>query len=178
MKKIRVKDKEFSIFISGKEIDEAISRIASKLNTSMHDRDPVFLVILNGAFMFASDLFRRLDFPCEISFIKLASYAGTRSTSMVRELIGLNTDLNGRTVIIVEDIIDTGQTISYMIPMLKKLGAREVRVVTLLFKPDTFSADFEIDHIGMKIPKEFIVGYGLDYDQHGRNYPDIYKIIE
>lgn len=178
MKTIRVKDKEFGLFISASEIDEAIGRIADKLNGEARGKEPVFLVVLNGAFMFAADLFKKLEFPCEVSFIKLASYQGTKSTSTVRELIGLPGRLEGRFVVIVEDIIDSGITIRHLMKMLHRQKVAGIRIASLLFKPDSFVCDYEIDYIGMKIPKEFIVGYGLDYDGHGRNYADIYKIIE
>ena len=178
MKKIRVKDKEFEVFIPAGAIDDAVSNIARRINADFKDQDPVFLVILNGAFMFAADLFKKLDMPCEISFVKLASYSGTQTSSRVKELIGLNEFLRGRQVVIVEDIIDTGITMEYLIGKLNDLGVAELRIACLFFKPDAFCKDFTIDYIGMDIPNDFIVGYGLDYDGYGRNYADIYKIIE
>lgn len=178
MKKIRVKDKEFEVFIPAEMIDEAVGRIARQINQDFHHQNPVFLVILNGAFMFAADLFKKLDMACEVSFVKLASYSGTSSSFSVKELIGLNNILKGRQVVIVEDIIDTGITMDYLIGKLNDLGVSELRIASLFFKPEAFRKDFRIDYIGMHIPNDFIVGYGLDYDGYGRNYGDVYKIIE
>jgi hypoxanthine phosphoribosyltransferase len=178
MKKIKVKDREFEVFIPSEKIDAVVSSIATSINSDYKDQDPVFLVLLNGAFMFAADLFKKLDMACEITFIKLASYAGTHSTSHVRELIGLNDTLKGRQVIIVEDIIDTGITLDHLIRKLNDLGVAELRIATLFFKPDAFKKDFTIDYIGMNIPNDFIVGYGLDYEGLGRNFRDVYKIVE
>lgn len=178
MKTVKVHDKEFSEFISSKKIEEAVAEIAEKINTDLKGKNPLFLVVLNGAFIFASDLLKKVTIPCEISFVKLSSYIGTKTTSVVRELIGLDEVLTGRTVVIIEDIIDTGITMGVTTEKLKKLQAEEVFIATLLFKPDAFKMNYDIDYIGIKIPNDFIVGYGLDYDGHGRNLPDIYKIIE
>lgn len=178
MKTVKVHDKEFSEFISSKKIEKAVAEIAEKINTDLKGKNPLFLVVLNGAFIFASDLLKKVTIPCEISFVKLSSYIGTKTTSVVRELIGLDEVLTGRTVVIIEDIIDTGITMGVTTEKLKKLQADEVFIATLLFKPDAFKMNYDIDYIGIKIPNDFIVGYGLDYDGHGRNLPDIYKIIE
>jgi hypoxanthine phosphoribosyltransferase len=178
MKTIQVRDKTFSLFIQTDEINAAVEQIAAQVNREMKGKNPLFLVILNGAFIFASDLLKKISIPCEVSFVKLSSYIGTKSTSVVRELIGLDQVPEDRTVVILEDIIDTGITMGVTTEKLKKLGANEVRIATLLFKPDAFKMNFEIDYIGIKIPNDFIVGYGLDYDGYGRNYPEIYKIVE
>lgn len=178
MKEVKLFDKRFSVFIEAQKIDEAIQQIADKINVDYKDRDPLFLVVLNGAFMFASDLLKKININCEISFVKLSSYAGTKSTHIVRELIGLDKALTGRNVIVVEDIIDTGITMENTIQKLMHLQAADVKIATLLFKPNAFQKDYDIDFIGMEIPNDFIVGYGLDYDGLGRNLPDIYKIIE
>lgn len=178
MKKIRVKDKEFEVFIPEEKIDEAVSRIACRINEELKDQQPVFLVVLNGAFMFAADLFKKLDMACEVSFVKLASYSGTATSSSVKELIGLNSSLKGRQVVIVEDIIDTGITMDWLISKLYELGVEDLRVAALFFKPQAFRRDFTIDYIGMEIPNDFIVGYGLDYDGYGRNYGEVYKIVD
>jgi hypoxanthine phosphoribosyltransferase len=178
MNSIHVHDKSFIKAISSQQIQDAVVIIADRINTDLAGKNPLFLVVLNGAFMFAGDLFKRITIPCQISFVKLSSYIGTRTTSAVRELIGLDEVLAGRTVVIIEDIIDTGITMGVTIEKLKKLEASEVYIATLLFKPESFQMNFEIDYIGMKIPNDFIVGYGLDYNGQGRNYPDIYKIIE
>jgi hypoxanthine phosphoribosyltransferase len=177
MNKIWVKDKEFELFISADSINETTSRIAAQLNTDLKGKDPLFLVILNGAFMFATDVIKKITVDCEVSFVKLSSYSGTRSTAVVTELIGLNEVLKGRTVVVLEDIIDTGVTMEIMINKLKEMDAGEVRIVTFLFKPEALTKDFTIDYIGIEIPNKFIVGYGLDYDGFGRNLPDIYKIV-
>jgi hypoxanthine phosphoribosyltransferase len=177
MRTIRVKDKEFKLSIPASEIDKAVDDLASRLNHDLEGQNPIFLVVLNGAFMFAADLYRKITVPSEISFVKLASYSGTSSTSDVKELIGLNERLIGRTVVILEDIIDTGTTMQYLISKLKYIGAAKVVLVALLFKPSAFQESFRIDYLGMEIPNEFIVGYGLDYDGFGRNYADIYRIV-
>lgn len=178
MKVIQVKDKSFSIFITEDEIQSAVERVAEQINTDMKDKDPLFLIILNGAYVFAADLMKKITLPSELSFVKMSSYIGTKTTSVVRELIGLDEILTGRTVVILEDIIDTGITMGVTTKKLKKLGAEDVRIATLLFKPDAFQMNYHIDYIGIKIPNDFIVGYGLDYNGYGRNYPEIYKIIE
>lgn len=178
METIKVHDKEFSKYIDAQKIDAAVTDVANQINREMADKNPLFLVVLNGAFMFASDLLKKITFPMEVSFVKLSSYVGTQTTSVVRELIGLDEVLHDRTVIIVEDIIDTGITMGVTMEKLKKLEAKEVKIATLLYKPDAFKMNYEIDYIGINIPNEFIVGYGLDYNGHGRNIPGIYKIIE
>jgi hypoxanthine phosphoribosyltransferase len=175
---IKVHDKHFELFISSDTIQKTIEGMAEKLNNDLEGKNPLFLVVLNGAFIFAADLFKRMRIDCQVSFVKLSSYVGTETTNVVRELIGLDEVLRGRTVVIVEDIIDTGITMAETMSKLRKLEAAEVRLATLLFKPLAFQKDYNIDYIGMEIPNDFIVGYGLDYDGHGRNYPDIYKIIE
>lgn len=178
MKTIQVYDRYFVLYISSEKIQEAVVKIAGKINQDMQGKNPLFLVVLNGAFMFAADLFKHITIPCDISFVKLSSYIGTKTTSAVRELIGLDEVLHDRSVVILEDIIDTGITMGVTREKLRKLEAKEVRIATLLFKPQAFTMNYEIDYIGMDIPNEFIVGYGLDYNGRGRNYPDIYKIIE
>jgi len=177
MKTINVKGKEFKLSITAGEINAAVENIAARLNQDLQGKNPLFLVVLNGAFIFAADLYRKIDIPGEISFVKLASYSGTSSTSEVKELIGLNEKLQGRTVVIVEDIIDTGTTVQYLMNKLMYLGVSEVLLAVLLFKPSAFRESFRIDYLGLEIPNDFIVGYGLDYDGFGRNYADIYKIV-
>jgi hypoxanthine phosphoribosyltransferase len=176
MKDVTLHDKTFGIYLTRKEIQKHIDAMAKTMAKDLRDKNPLFLVVLNGAFMFAADLLKHFDFDCEVSFVKLSSYVGTQSTSVVREIIGLDEVLHDRTVVIVEDIIDTGITMANTVPKLKKLEAREVMLATLLFKPNAFQKDYKIDYIGLKIPNDFIVGYGLDYDGLGRNLPDIYKL--
>jgi hypoxanthine phosphoribosyltransferase len=178
MKKIKVRDKEFDIYLTAEEIDKAVERVATAINTDLKGKVPLFLVVLNGAFMFASDLLKKIHLDNNISFVKLSSYTGTRSSQVVRELIGLNEVVKGRTVVILEDIIDTGLTMQRMLEILHQQEAAEVKIATLVFKPGAFSGDYPIDYVGLEIPNDFIVGYGLDYDGYGRNLPDIYKIIE
>lgn len=175
---IRVIDKDFTPFIDSQKIQGCIEILAGKIRKDVGDKDPLFLVVLNGAFIFAADLLRQFDFPLEVSFIKLASYTGTKTSGTVREIVGLDRDISGRVVIVVEDIIDSGITMDYLTGLLLELGAADVRIATLLFKPKAFKKSFAIDYVGMEIPNDFIVGCGLDYNGYGRNYPDIYKISE
>ncbi|MBU1012800.1 MAG: hypoxanthine phosphoribosyltransferase [Bacteroidetes bacterium] len=174
---IQVKDKKFSPFIKSDQIELAVQNIADQINVELKDKNPLFIVVLNGAFMFASDLFKKITIDCELSFVKLSSYVGTQTTSTVRELIGLDRVLKGRTVVVVEDIIDTGITMAHTVPLLHQLEAEDVKIATLLFKPAAFQKDFKIDYIGLNIPNDFIIGYGLDYDGQARNLPEIYKIV-
>lgn len=176
--KIKVKDKEFSVFIKAAEIDKSVSRIADAINEDMKGKVPLFLVVLNGAFMFAADLMKKIKVENNISFVKLSSYSGTRSTQVINELIGINEVVKGRTVVIIEDIIDSGLTIRRMLDNLNQQEAADVKVATLVFKPNAFKSDYKIDYTGFEIPNDFILGYGLDYDGFGRNLPDIYKIVE
>lgn len=178
MKKIKVRDKEFGIYLTAEEIDNAVDKVATAINKDLKGKVPLFLVVLNGAFMFASDLLKKITLDNNISFVKLSSYTGTRSSQVVRELIGLNEVVKGRTVVILEDIIDTGLTMQRMLEILHQQEAADVKIATLVFKPGAFSGDYSIDYVGLDIPNDFILGYGLDYDGYGRNLPDIYKIIE
>jgi len=178
MDKIKVKDKEFHKSIPAEEIQEAIKKVAAQINQDYEGKEtPLFLSILNGAFMFTADLFKELTITSEVSFVKFSSYRGTSSTGKVKELIGLNEDLTDRHVIVLEDIVDTGLTINNVIRQIKGFNPKDVKVATLLFKPDACEEKVTLDYIGIKIPNEFIVGYGLDYDGLGRNYKDIYKVI-
>ena len=179
MKKTRtVHDKKFSVSISEQQIEQAVKRIAKQLSVDVVGRKPLFLCVLNGGFMFASDLFKQISEPCEISFVKFASYQGIESTGKVKELIGLNENIIGRLVVVIEDIVDTGRTMLMMRNRLIELGASEVRIVSLLLKPEALEVDVMVDYVAFQIPKDFVVGYGLDYDGLGRNYADIYKVIE
>lgn len=178
MDNVKVRDKEFSLFLTAADIDEGVAQVADMINKDMEGKDPLFLCVLNGAFIFASDLLKKITIDCEISFVKLSSYEGTKTTNTIRELIGLDQSIEGRTIIIIEDIVDTGLTMEYTRKKLRELGADEVRIATLLFKPEAFKQDYALDYVGIVIPNKFIVGYGLDYDGYGRNLPDIYQIIE
>lgn len=178
MENIRLHDKVFAPYLTAGQIEKAVEAVAEKINCDYHNKQPLFLVVLNGAFVFAADLIRRFQSPCDITFIKLSSYSGTLTTTYVREIMGLDTDVKGRSVIVVEDIIDTGITMDNMLKKLIGLGAAEVKVASLLYKPEAFRKKFSIDYIGFEIPNDFIVGYGLDYDGLGRNLPDIYQIVK
>lgn len=178
METIRIKDKQFKTFITEEQILKEVARVGEEINRDLADANPLFVSVLNGSFMFAADLMKHVSVPCEISFVKLASYAGTSSTGKVKELVGLNDDITGRTIVIVEDIIDTGLTMERLIETLKARNPKEIRIATLLVKPDKLKVDLDINYIAMSIPNDFIVGYGLDYDGLGRNYRDIYTVIE
>lgn len=178
METIRIKDKQFKTFITEEQILKEVARVGEEINRDLADANPLFVSVLNGSFMFTADLMKHVSVPCEISFVKLASYAGTSSTGKVKELVGLNDDITGRTIVIVEDIIDTGLTMERLIETLKARNPKEIRIATLLVKPDKLNVDLDINYIAMSIPNDFIVGYGLDYDGLGRNYRDIYTVIE
>ncbi|MBR3857262.1 MAG: hypoxanthine phosphoribosyltransferase [Bacteroidaceae bacterium] len=174
---IKVKDKSFTVTISERAIKRQIKRIADQINRDYEGKRPVFLAVLNGSFIFAADLLREIDLPCEISFVKLASYEGTNTTGSVREVIGLNIDITGRPVIIVEDIVDTGLTMAHMLDTLKKQNPESIDICTLLLKPSKLQVKLDIRYCCKQIPDDFVVGYGLDYDGFGRNTKDIYTII-
>lgn len=177
MKRIKLLDREFGISIPASDIKKAIWQIADKINRDLKDKNPLMVCILNGSFMFSADLMKLIEFPCQISFVKLASYEGVSSTGKVKELIGFNEELKGRTVVLLEDIVDSGITVENSVNQLKKMGAGDIFVVTLLFKPEALKRDIKLDYIGLEIPNDFIVGYGLDYNGYGRNLPDIYSVI-
>jgi hypoxanthine phosphoribosyltransferase len=176
MKRITVHDKEFTPHIPHVRIESAIVRIAGDINRDLDGANPLFVVVLNGAFMFAAELFKHVRIECDIAFTRLSSYCGTASTAYVRELIGLDQPVAGRAVVLVEDIVDTGMTMHVMLEKLRLLKAGRVKIATLLFKPEAFQHAFPIDYIGMDIPDDFIIGYGLDYHGRGRNLPDMYKL--
>jgi len=176
MEFVEVKDKVFRKFISREKIDLTVSALAGRINTDYTGKNPLLLGVLNGAFIFAADLIRKIEIPCQISFVKYASYAGTQSTEKVKELIGMNEEIKGRHVIVVEDIVDSGITMDHLLKELHKYQPLSVRLACFCLKPDAFVKDFTIDYLGMEIPDDFIVGYGLDYDGYGRNLPEIYKL--
>lgn len=178
MDTIKVLDKEFKLYIPQEKIESVIKEIADLINEDYKDKKPLFIVMLNGAFMFAAQLFKELDIDCETSFVKYSSYEGTHSTYEIKELIGLSSSLEGRDIVIVEDIIDSGFTINRLLQKLQDMKVSSVRIATMLFKPNAFKFDYKIDYVGMNINEEFIIGYGLDYNEHGRNYTSIYKVVE
>lgn len=173
-----IKDKTFETFIPEEEILRRVKAVADRINVDLAGKNPLFLAVLNGAFVFAADLLRMITIPCEISFVKLASYEGTTSTGKVKEVIGINENLAGRTVVIVEDIVDTGLTMKQMVESLGTRQPESVHICTLLLKPDKLKVDLDIEYVAMEVPNEFILGYGLDYDQQGRQLRDIYTLVE
>ena len=178
MTKVKVRELVFEKFINREEIDAAVQKVADGINRDYAGKNPLLLAILNGAFIFASDLMRKITVPCEITFVKYASYSGTISTTNVKELIGMNEELEGRHVIVVEDIVDTGITMDKLLTDVREKNPVDVKVACFCFKAEAFQKDFAIDYLGMTIPNDFIVGYGLDYDGHGRNFPEIYRIVK
>jgi hypoxanthine phosphoribosyltransferase len=178
MSTIQIKDKQFTVSISEKEIQEQVIRVANEINRDLEGKNPLFLSVLNGSFMFTADLMKHITIPCEISFVKLASYQGVSSTGVIKEVIGVNEDLTDRTIVIVEDIVDTGLTMQRLIETLGTRAPKEIRIATLLVKPGKLKVDLDIKYAAFKIPNDFIVGYGLDYDGYGRNYPEIYTVVE
>ena len=175
---IQVKDRVFEVFLKEEDIQKEIKRVASEINRDYVGKEPLFLCILNGSFMFAADLLKDVNIPCNVSFVKVSSYQGTDTTGKVKELMGLQEDVEGRHIIIVEDIVDTGYTMRDVLDSLAEKKAASVQVCALLCKPDKLKVDINLKYLAMNIPNGFIVGYGLDYDGFGRNSRDIYKIVK
>jgi hypoxanthine phosphoribosyltransferase len=178
MNEIKLKDKVFKIFLSEDIILGAIDRVAIQLNEDFHDKKPLFIVVLNGAFMFAADLVRRFNFPCELTFIRLKSYQGLVRDGKIKEIQGLTDDIENRHVIIVEDIIDTGHTMAFLLDKIREKSPASVKIAGMLFKPQALQQNVKPDYVAISIPDDFIVGYGLDYDGQGRNLRNIYKIAD
>lgn len=176
-KTVKLHDKTFRVMIPAEKIDQAVTAVADRINNDYADKDtPLFVGVLNGSFMFLSDLIKKIEFNSELSFVKLSSYEGTSSTGQVKSLLGLNGSIEGRHVIIVEDIVDTGESIAHMIADLESRKPASVEVCTLFFKPASYSKPYPIRYRALEIGNEFIVGYGLDYDQLGRNLKDVYVV--
>jgi hypoxanthine phosphoribosyltransferase len=175
---IQLHDKKFEIFIAAEEIEFAIKNLAKQIEDDFFDEVPVFIGVLNGSFMVLSDLVKNYKGPCEVSFVKLSSYEGTATTHEVKTLIGLNESLKDRTVVVVEDIVDTGNTVELLKQMIKNEGVKHFKIATLFMKSDAYTKDIKIDYVGIRIPNKFIVGYGLDYDGLGRNLNDVYQLAE
>jgi hypoxanthine phosphoribosyltransferase len=173
---IHLHDKTFEPFISAEEIDFAIANMAKQMDDDFFDEVPVFVGILNGSFMVLSDLMKHYRGMCEVSFVKMASYEGMQTTNEVKQLIGINQNLEGRTVVLVEDIVDTGNTIEELKAIFKEQKVKHLKIATLFFKPEAYKKDIKIDYIGIRIPNKFIVGFGLDYDGLGRNLSEIYQL--
>ncbi len=177
MQTVKIKDKEFSVSISEAEIRERVCAIAKRINKDLEGTTPIFIAVLNGSFIFAADLLREITIPCEIAFVRMASYTGTVSTGQVKEIMGLTKDIEGRTVVIVEDIIDSGLTMKEMLQLLQKKHPAAIHVASLLTKPNNLKVELDIKYNCFDIPNDFIVGYGLDYDGEGRNLKEIYTVI-
>jgi len=175
---IKLHDKYFKPFISSSKIEDAVERLVNEISNDLGDEVPVFIGILNGSFMFVSDFVKKYPKPCEVTFIKLASYQGVKSTEDIQRLIGLTQDLSGRTVVILEDIIDTGNTLGEVYRIFKNENVKELKIVTLFYKPEAYKKDYKLHYVGINIPDKFIVGFGLDYDGLGRNLPEVYQIRE
>jgi hypoxanthine phosphoribosyltransferase len=178
MKEIRILDKKFKELIPEKKLQERIGELAAQLNTDLAGKDVVFLGILNGAFLFAADIFRRIDLQVRISFVKLASYEGTSSSGSIKELIGWNEDIKNKTIVVIEDIVDTGNTLERIVDELVIRKASEIKIAALLYKPSAYTKKIPIDYVGFEIPNDFVVGYGLDYDGYGRNLPSVYTLVK
>ena len=177
MKEIHILDKKFREYLTEKVIKQRIEELAIQINNELSGKEVVFLGILNGAFLFAADLFRLIDFPARISFIKLASYQGTSSQGLIKELIGWNEDIKGKTIVVIEDIVDTGNTLERIVDELVIRKAADIKIAALLYKPEAYSKNIPLDYIGFNIPNNFVVGFGLDYDGFGRNLPSVYTLI-
>ena len=178
MDTVKIKDKSFRVSIPEAEIKERVKVLAEQMSKDLEGKNPIFLGVLNGSFIFAADLMREMTVPCEISFVKLASYQGTTSTGKVQEVLGINENLSGRTVVIVEDIVESGQTMKQMIESLGTRNPTSVHICSLFFKPEKLKEELTLDYVAFSIPDDFIVGYGLDYDGLGRELKDVYTIVE
>ena len=174
---VKIKDKSFKVSIPESEIKARVKVLAQQMSKDMEGKNPLFLAVLNGSFIFAADLMREMTIPCEISFVKLASYQGITSTGKIKEVIGINENLNGRTVVIVEDIVESGQTMKRMVESIGTRNPASVKICTLFFKPEKLKEVLTLDYVAFRIPDDFILGYGLDYDQHGRGLKDVYTIM-
>lgn len=177
-KLIRIHDRNFVPFLSASQIDGAVAKVAQEIADDIDEEVPIFIGVLNGSFMFVSDLMKHYNKPCELSFIKLSSYEGTTSTEKINELIGLGVEVKNRTVVVLEDIVDTGNTLVVLKKLFEDKEVKSFKIATLFFKPEAYKKDITIDYIGMEIPNKFIVGYGLDYDEQGRNLPEVYQLYE
>ena len=178
MDTIKIKDKQFAVSIPEEKIIAEVERLAAQISHDLEGKNPLFLAVLNGSFMFAADLFRRITIPAEISFVKLASYEGTASTGVIKEVIGLSESITGRTIVVVEDIIDTGCTMQKLLENLGTRSPEAIHVCTLLLKPEKLKVNLDVKYVALEIPNDFIVGYGLDYDGYRRNLKSIYTVVD
>lgn len=173
---IKIRDKNFIPFLKREQLQQRISQIGAKISQDFQGEELVLLGVLNGSFVFFADLCRLIDLPITCSFVKLSSYEGTKSSETVRELIGLKENLKNKKVLIIEDIVDTGISMKYMLEQISGQNPASISIVTLLYKPEAFRFNYTIDYVCFEIPNKFVVGYGLDYDGFGRNLPDIYQL--
>ena len=178
MKEIHILDKTFREFITKDVIRSRIEELAKQINNDLAGKDVVFLGILNGAFLFAADLFRHIEMNARISFVKLASYEGTSSSGTIKELIGWNEDIKNKTIVVIEDIVDTGNTLERIVDELNIRKASEIKIAAMFHKPAAYKKNIHLDYVGFEIPNDFVVGYGLDYDGYGRNLPSVYSLIK
>lgn len=174
---VTVKDKQFSLSISAQRIQERVAEVAAQISQDLEGKNPLFLAVLNGSFMYAADLVRNITTTCEVAFVRFSSYEGMESTGKVKEVMGLTDNIEGRTVVVVEDIIDSGLTMQQLLGNLREKNPAEIRVASLLVKPDNLEVELDIAYTCFNIPNDFIVGYGLDYDGFGRNLPAIYTVM-
>lgn len=177
MNQILIKDLSFEILISSNEIKARLTELAQKITSDFHGEDLVLLGVLKGAFIVMADLAREIDLPLTVEFIRIYSYTGTSSTGEVKSVLGLSADLLGKNVLIIEDIVDTGLSMNYLIAEISKHNPKRIGIATLLFKKEAFQYNYHLDYVGFEIPNKFVVGYGLDYDGLGRNLPDLYQLI-
>ena len=177
-KKIKLLDRRFKIMIPAEEIDKAVERVAEQLNERYEGKTPIFLGVLSGSFLFLSDLVRKVNFDSRMAFVKISSFEGTQSTGQIQQHLGIDFDIEGKDIIIVEDIVETGHSMNYLLDHLRKKNPASISICTLFFKPEKFLYEYDIDYTALSIGNEFIVGYGLDYNQLGRNLKDIYVIDE
>jgi len=174
---ISLHNKQFAPYLSAQQLTDAIRQLAVRLNQDYADKQPLFVAVLNGSFMFAADLMKEMQIPCEITFIRVSSYVGTSSTGKVKELLGMYEEVADRHLVILEDIVDTGHTIRMLLDTLNARQPASLEVATLFLKPECLQHELDLRYVGLSIPNDFIVGYGLDYDGLGRNYPDVYKAV-
>ena len=177
MSRVKIKDKTFETSMTEAEIKQRVKELAQQMSRDLEGKNPLFLAVLNGAFIFAADLMREMTIPCEISFVKLASYQGTTSTGTIHEVIGINEDLSGRAVVIVEDIVESGLTIKRMMEQIGTRHPASVQVCTLFFKPELLKEDLKLDYVAFSILDDFLLGYGFDYDQQGRRIKYLYTLV-
>jgi adenylate kinase len=175
---VQLDDKFFTPFLSHEEIQEQVKRVALEVAEDFKDEVPIFVCVLNGAFMFASDFLKAYPYDCEVSFVKLSSYRGFSSTGIVKTLLDVSENVEGRSVVVLEDIIDTGRTLKELLHLFSDINVKKFRVASMFYKPEVYDGEYNIDYVGIKIPNKFIVGYGLDYNELGRNLPDVYQLKE